>query len=169
MVLKWVKQNIIGDFAAERRRREAEQPAKENEQRVELNIATLTRGDDYVVPIAGESHYMAALKRAKGLAEDEDGKSVVTIVLQREPDNQFDKNAIKVFAVIGGQLEAVGYLSRDTAVEYRDAVEMWEAKGYYVSCKGALFGGTKQKPNIGVWLDLPNPEDVEEEYGEQFS
>ena len=143
--------------------------SQDNTQRIELKIASLTRGGYYSVPIVGESHYMAALKRAKRVALDEDDKSVITMVIQREPDNQFDKNAIKVCALIGEALEAVGYFGRDTAEEYRDSVGLWEASGYYVSCKGALFGGTKGKPNIGVWLDLPDPDGIEEEYEKQFS
>ncbi len=72
-------------------------------------------------------------------------------------------------ALIGRELKTVGYLSRDTALDYEDAVEVWEGKGHFVSCKAALFGGTKEKPGIGAWLDLPDPEEIEDDYEDMFS
>ena len=160
MVLKWIKDNVIGGGA--------HQPPKTGDtQRMALEISSFTRGD-YAVAVVGESHYMSALKRAKRSAEDEDGKSVVTAVLLREPDNRFDKNAIKVSVLTDGTLKAVGHLARETALEYRDAVDLWEQKGFFVSCKAALFGGYAEKPNIGVWLDLPDPEEIGAGYAKQF-
>ena len=94
-----------------------------------------------MVDIVGESHYVNALKRAKEGAEKDGDKSVVTTVLVREPDNKFDKNAIQVCAVVNEEMEPIGYLSRKRAMDYREVVDLWQRKGYFVSCKAALFGG----------------------------
>ena len=120
-----------------------------------------------MVDIVGESHYVDALKRAKQGAEKDGSKNVVTTVLVREPDNKFDKNAIQVCAVVNEEMDLIGYLSRKRAMDYREVVDLWQIKGYCVRCKAALFGGEGRKVNIGVWLALPDPEEIEEDYAQQ--
>ncbi len=160
MVFKWIKDIFVGDSGDE--------PTKRgSSQRMNIDIASFSRGD-YVVDIVGESHYVDALKRAKQGAEKDGSKNVVTTVLVREPDNKFDKNAIQVCAVVNEEMEPVGYLSRNTARDYRKAVDLWQRKGYFVSCKAALFSSEGRKANIGVWLDLPTPDEIEKDYAQQF-
>ena len=160
MVFKWIKDIFVGDSGDE-------PTNKAGTQRFNINIAAFSRGD-YVVDVVGESHYMNALKRAKESAEKDGDKSVVTTVLVREPDNKFDKNAIQVCAVVNEEMDLIGYLSRKRAMDYREVVDLWQRKGYFVSCKAALFGGEGRKVNIGVWLDLPDPDEIEEDYSHQF-
>ena len=50
-------------------------------------------------------------------------------------------------------MDTIGYLSRDNAEEYCDAVELWESKGYHVRCQAISIGGESGKI-IGEWLDM---------------
>jgi len=74
---------------------------------------------------------------------------IVTLV--PEPDNAYDKNAIRVEIQGGAQ---VGYLSRDDAAEYRDVFQ-WLAKRNVVGiARAKLIGGVVGKPSIGVMIDI---------------
>ena len=182
MVRKWIKDNVIGDFAEERRRREAEQAATaecqtghhEGEgpfctrcgQRIGPPVASSeavalakpkTRAfstRDFALPIVGESNYQGALRHAKDGVKDYAGTAYIKAILAREPDNRFDPGAVKVMTV---ELHTIGYLSRDDAARYGAALELWEGRGYLVHCQAKVIGGSRRKENIGAWLDLAEP------------
>lgn len=160
MIFTWLKGFIVGESNVG--------PNEESSQRMNIDIASFSRGA-FDIDIVGESHYFIALNRAKEGAEIDGSRRVITTVLVPDPNNKFDKNAIQVCAVVNEQMEQIGHLSRGRALDYRRAIELWQSKGYFMSCKAALFGGEGRKANIGVWLDLPDPEEVENDYHEQFS
>ena len=165
-----MKENIIGDFAEERRRREAKQAATVEEKRISAPAeqapsvepsrklktrAFSTRAFD--LPIVGESSYQNALSRAMQGVKDYAGAGYIKAILAREPDNKYDANAVKVMTE---DLETIGYLSRENAKNYQAAIELWEGAGYLIHCKARLSGGGRSK-NIGAWLDLGPPNMLE--------
>ena len=112
-------------------------------------------GGQFDLPIVGESHYLSALegldagRRRLGLAVEFDA------YLIHDHENAYDPNATAVYAVDHGQ---IGYLSREDAVEYREAMNALEKVRRFPGCKAKLIGGTPGKPNLGVLLDLPDPD-----------
>jgi len=103
----------------------------------------------FEVEAVGESHYQPALKAAIGSQ-----KGYVEVNVQAElyceDDNAFDANAVRV--MIGGQ--KVGYLNRVVAMAYREIIKnvgFGKATG---RCQAKIFGGSKDKPSYGVWLDI---------------
>ena len=113
---------------------------------------------DFSLPIVGESHYQANLGRTKKSLKDYGGTAYTYVHLQREPNNKDDANAIKV---MNESDQTLGYLSREDAVRYNPALELWESKGYLIRCQAMLAGGTEEKPSIGAWLDLREPDAIE--------
>jgi hypothetical protein len=112
-----------------------------------VSIATVTMEGPTsgFVSVVGESHYQEALRSAKAEQFDED--SVVTVVLQHEPDNPYDSNAVAV--VIEGRGK-VGYLERAIAKRYAPKLA---AAGGRATCIAQLRGGDVARPSIGVVLD----------------
>ncbi len=152
MVWKWIKDNIIGDLAEERRRYEAER-TKQTEAWKELKTRVFSTRD-FDVAIVGESNYQDALRRSKREAKDYGGKAYITAIVVREPDNKFDSGAVKV---MNGRLETIGYLGRAVAAKYGESIELWEAEGYSLRCQAVLVGGAGKRESIGAWLDLASP------------
>ncbi len=79
------------------------------------------------------------------------------LALIRDSENSHDKNAIKVFA--GG--EHIGFIPAEVNegfAEYLDSGRKLEADIY------KIVGGTKDKPNRGIYINLYLPEDVSVEF-----
>ena len=161
MVWKWIKDNIIGDLADERRKYEVER-AKQAEAWKELKTRVFSTRD-FDVEIVGESNYQDALRRSKREAKDYGGKAYITAIVVREPDNKFDSGAVKV---MNGRLETIGYLSRTVAAKYGESIELWEAEGYSLRCQAVLVAGTGKRKNIGAWLDLASPDTLNHTFQE---
>lgn len=69
------------------------------------------------------------------------------VILRREPDNQYDPNAISVEVETPKGSQSIGYIPRKEAE--------WIAKRMDAGCHAdglvyAVFGGTPDKPNRGV-------------------
>ena len=76
----------------------------------------------------------------------------VIVVLIPEPKNKHDANAVAIHAESGS---VIGYLKRDDAALYQPKIlQHMRVSGAYPSCKGKFFGGTTEKPSLGVWLDI---------------
>ena len=157
MVFKWVKDNIIGDFAEERRKYESQQATKVKSEPTTRSFSTR----DFDLPIVGESHYQRPLSIAKKAVKDYNGKGYISVILAREPDNKYDTNAVKVMTE---GMDTIGYLSRKNAKRYQEALELWEGEGYHVRCQAVLAGGVGSKTSIGAWLDLAQPEDIKAKF-----
>ena len=113
---------------------------------------------EFNLDIVGESHYLRTLQQVKSSVKDYRGAGYIDVILAREPDNPFDGNAIKVMTT---DLETIGYLSRAKAKRYQKAFDVWANEGYLIKCQAKLVGGTKEKKNIGAWLDLETPKTIE--------
>ena len=128
-------------------------------RRNELHSATLSLvelcGDGYCA-VVGESHYQDALRRTATICTPgEEGRPSFQAVLVAEPNNEYDPNAIAVYSTHG----KLGYLSRDTAVEYREVfAEIKRMGSDGGGCTGLLNGGEPGKPSYGVTLLLADPE-----------
>jgi len=114
-------------------------------------------GIGFEMGIVGEGHYGVELRRIAGTRQAR-GESVEFIAtLQPEPTNPYDPQAVVVFSDRG---KTIGYLSREHAMEYGPVFAALAANGQTAQCKAKLFGGTKAKPNIGVWLDIDPVEEL---------
>ena len=103
--------------------------------------------DSFPFPIVGESNYQPALHTLLQMH----GRTPFRVVLFAEPDNPYDANAVQVSDLARRTL---GYLSRVDAAAHAPAIYALAKRGMPVSCYARLFGGEREKPAIGVWLDL---------------
>ncbi len=112
----------------------------------QLLQATLYSGDDPLQAV-GESHYQEALWTIVGGHRSEPVHFDTHALLEPEPDNPYDPNAIRV--VIAGHL--VGYLSRDDAAAYRPGLlqlQKADATGR-VALEAAIIGGGPREDGMG--------------------
>jgi hypothetical protein len=103
-------------------------------------------GDLVDIEIVGESGYQDYLRTLRRRRELE-------IVLRPDPTNAHDRNAVVV--LIDDQ--PVGYLPRAAAKEWQPLLAAAEAEGFYVAGPAEILGGTKDKPNMGVFGSVPWP------------
>jgi hypothetical protein len=99
--------------------------------------------------IAGESKYPEVFADLAGPPRDEGYLIPVSVVLSREPRNEYDRNAI--VATVDGR--TVGYVSRDVAAAVAPALD---GVGVSELCVcGIVRGGYTRRKNFGVhiWLD----------------
>lgn len=102
----------------------------------------------------GESHYQKNLRALAG-PPTEDGVSVEMLAtLIPEPTNRYDRNAVRV--EIGGLI--VGYLDRDTAVDFGERLRALGHPGRSVTVPAVISGGWDRggadRGMYGVRLDL---------------
>jgi hypothetical protein len=111
----------------------------------------LGSGDGFTRGIVGESYRQGALRELDGgrLQRGEEVNFIVTLIL--EPDNAYDKNAIRV--EIQGAAH-VGYLSRDDAAEYQNVFRWLAERNVIGIARAKLIGGVTGKPSIGVTIDI---------------
>ena len=88
--------------------------------------------------VKGESQYQDALSRICG-GKTRDGHNVdVIAVLQPEPENRFDGNAVAVL-VDGRQ---VGYLAKEQAAQLqRSIISLANSNGQAIGCRAQIVGG----------------------------
>jgi len=82
-------------------------------------------------------------------------------LLFAEPGNSFDRNAVRVLLIFEDQHATCGYLPREQARSFSAPVRQAADEGLIAALHAQVFGGTREKPNYGVWLGLPS-----REYGE---
>ena len=99
--------------------------------------------------VVGESNYNAWIGQAVALAGTE-----MDAVLLWEPRNPFDPNAIRVDLVANGQSFTCGYLPRDAAPHVLPTVKAHADRGQRSATTARVYGGTPEKPNYGVWLNM---------------
>ncbi len=118
----------------------------------------------------GESHYQENLGRLAvnlGLTRGEIDGAECRVLLQREPGNPYDPNAVRV---IDGWARTLGYLSRENALLYQACFDIAARNGYSAgTCPARLYGGDDDRPSIGVWLDLKDPSTLLSDLRETFA
>jgi len=99
---------------------------------------------DVPLEVKGESHYQDNLAAIAG-PKTEDGYNLpVNAVLVREPDNEYDPNAIAVYATTtdGSQsARHVGYISAEVAESLAPALDRGRRAGETVALEGQIRGG----------------------------
>ena len=108
---------------------------------------------DELVRVVGVSHYQDALTEIAGRPGPEGVRHPVAAVLEPEPANPHDPNAIRV--LVAGR--PAGYLSRDDALRYGSAVRLLRDHDHVLVCDALIVGrgpgaGTQ---NLGLFLELP--------------
>ncbi len=91
--------------------------------------------------IVGEASYQTIISKIAKRREP------FSITLRAEPTNPYDRNAVAV--LVDG--EVVGYLARDLAPRWQPAVLAAESEGFVVTGVAEVFGGTPDKPSLGVF------------------
>lgn len=107
--------------------------------------------------VAGESHYMTALRKLTGQPRQNGYLIPAEVVFIREPTNRYDSNAWR--AEVDGL--HVGYAARHIAAQLTQGFEPYGLTSFTVC--GVIRGGSLDAPNIGVhiWPDrrpCPGPE-----------
>ena len=120
---------------------------------VESTEATLYPGDD-ALEVVGESNYQDALWTIVGGRQREPVRYETEAVLEPEPHNRHDPNAIRV--LVEGHL--VGYLSREDAAAYVPGLLrlMKDCPTGRVALEAQIVGGGPRRDGIGflgVFLD----------------
>lgn len=102
--------------------------------------------------MVGESHYQPALKaaaRGRTVAEgDLDNAIPVVATLVPEPENKYDRNAVRVDV----EGRTVGYLPREIAGDFQPVLRRLHAAGKVGSCHARIMGGGRR--NYGIHLHL---------------
>lgn len=95
--------------------------------------------------IVGEASYQKNIRKIRRL-------NPLMVELQPERRNKHDKNAVRVVVRKGWRYLVVGYLSRSAAQRWQPRIIAANKAGQTVELPARLFGGTKQKPNYGIWI-----------------
>lgn len=120
----------------------------------------LQGSDEYDFEIVGESRYQDNLLKLVGKKQEEGAEKYVHALLIAEPENKYDKNAVRVD--IEGY--TVGYIPRDEARKIQQDLFGVSRSGTAV-CNAVIVGGWKDEESeghFGVRLDLEIPLEIEE-------
>jgi HIRAN domain len=122
-------------------------------EQIEGVDATLYPGDD-PLEVVGESRYQDALWMIVGGRRSDPVRFAVEAVLEPEPQNPYDPNAVKILV----EGHHVGYLSRENAALYRPGLLrlIEESPTGRVALEGQIVGGGPRRDGIGllgVFLD----------------
>lgn len=102
---------------------------------------------DSRIAVVGESHYQPALRWAVD-SNHSDGGLPVAACLVREPENKYDRNAVRIDV----QGKTVGYIARVEAPWMQEKLKWLEHQGLRPVCQARVFGGGPGKPNYGIVL-----------------
>ena len=138
--------------AAEWEARRVRAEAAEAQWLGQLAVLGITVGD-MGLDVVGESFYWSNLVALTQRYPD----GLAVALLQREPDNQYDRNAIKVL-IDGVQ---VGHLSRDDAEDYQTLLKSYERRGMGLFLLAEITGGEIEDGMhgpVGVYFEhAPEP------------
>lgn len=101
------------------------------------------------VEIVGESFHQDYIRQVRRRYRDDEFE----IVLVAEPTNPYDDNAVAVH--VDGCI--VGHLAREMAPAWQPMVLAATAEGFLVAGVAQIFGGTSDKPHLGVFGAAPWP------------
>jgi hypothetical protein len=107
------------------------------------------QGVAVAIEIVGESFHQDAIRQLSRRVRDKE----FDIVLRAEPENPYDKNAVAV--LVDGAL--VGHMSKPMAKDWQPMVLAAQAEGFAVVGRASIFGGTRDKPSLGVFGSAPWP------------
>lgn len=141
----------------ERGRKRQNPPALVEPPRKSARPVALKRNRGEQIEIVGESFFQDAIREAVRDAEDADGVYIVQLVVEAEPDNAHDPDAVRV----AWRGHTVGYLPRKLTAAWHKA--MGAASG---ACYGAVYtvapdddqlDDPNWQPKYGIWLSIAWP------------
>jgi hypothetical protein len=99
--------------------------------------------------VRGESHYQSAFTTILGEPRPAGYLKPFVAVLRREPENQYDRNAIAVFI----SDNKVGYIAKEIASQLAPALDKAKCSEFQVAA--LIRGGYSEKPNFGgnLWVN----------------
>jgi len=110
-------------------------------------------GGRETLEVVGESQYQDHLWQLAGGLQAERIRCAIRAVLEPEPENEHDSNAVRVLIDDG----VVGYLSREDALVYGPGLgALIHRHGGLIALEGAIVGGGKRSAGLGmlgVFLD----------------
>jgi HIRAN domain len=113
----------------------------------ESRLVDLT-SDDEEAEVAGESHYQDALAEVSNLRDGVVRRRLVVAVLRPEPENPYDRNAVRV--EVFGRL--VGRIPREDAPEIAPILADLAKHGYLAGTRAIVVGGGVGRS--GQWLSF---------------
>jgi hypothetical protein len=118
-------------------------------------------GGEFPLEVRGESFHQPLLRELvkKALPEINEERIHATfkVALRREPENAFDSNAVAVLTLTGG---ALGHIPREVAAAYSGAMATTEGR-FQLCCNAAAYGRrTGRDWNIGIWLAVPDADQL---------
>ncbi len=125
-------------------------------------------GGDELLEVKGEASYQAELEAIAGPRTERGKDFPVDAVLIREPENEYDSNAIAVYATrrdgtLGAQ--KVGYVNRVSAEAMTPAIDRKNRLGETIGLEGRIVGGWDGGDGdtglFGIWLKY-DPNDFQE-------
>lgn len=118
------------------------------------NVDCVLFDGDSEMGVVGESHYQKAL-RTTWDACNETGRTRRVdcyAVLQPQPNNPHDPNAVAVWSVPGG---LSGHLSRADAKRWHQRIaDAWQREGKPIAVRARIHSRDGQV--FGIWLDWPD-------------
>ena len=140
------------------------------EQGADLPVMEISAGGGFETEAVGESHYQSEIRECvrAGVGGEESAlraSAGFTVSLVRESRNPHDANAIAVSSLAGPTL---GYLPRDLAEDVAPLLDRLRS-GLRIRCPARAYGRRDDEGspwNFGIWLDLPDPDDLEEALGD---
>lgn len=125
-------------------------PAPEGAKR--MAPPQLAPDQGWFVEVVGESNYQDSLEQSAATATSKyEDRPLILVTLEPEDDNPHDPNAVRVDAKRG----TVGYLPRQSAREYRNAIGARRS-----SCSGVIYRGEDEQGEplmFGIWLNAAWP------------
>jgi hypothetical protein len=124
-----------------------------------MTVYKLQGNKEFDLEVVGEANYMENFEAICGPRTPKGESRLIEAHLIREPDNPFDKNAVRVEV----QNKLVGYLSRDNAKDLNVIYTGLKLPpDTIIAVNGQIRGGWKRsngdEGNYGVWLDFPADE-----------
>ena len=116
--------------------------------------------------VVGESRYLDGIRRIKSLMDADEEGGTLFAQLIAEPLNEFDRHAVRIDLVWEYDRETCGYLPREQAYRLQPMVIQAADDGLIVLREAALYGGSPDKPNIGVWLSSVPLSDSAKDYSD---
>ena len=113
---------------------------------------------DFALGVAGTSHYKRAITAAIADKKSYKGRTYIPVVIETEPDNPHDPNAVKVMTT---NRETIGYLYREEAKEYAPVILEWQKleknNGKWIGCEAQVVS---KDGDLRAYLDLDAPNSI---------
>lgn len=126
-----------------------------------INLTLFPLPETGHMSVVGESHYQEALHivtHGQAAGDTKAQHIKVTAALIPEPDNNWDRKAVRVDVVTGKRTVKVGYLPREAAARYQPDLLALRKRGQLGICAARIAGGGNKL--YGIYLHLGSPTDI---------